>query len=242
MEDVRRALAIGQRGLSVAAGRVSPLPAMLGRWLLLALAGVAISGCSTIQEIAALRSVHFELDRVGELRLAGIDVTRTRSASDLSVGDGLRMASALASGELPLSFRLHLRAENPAGNSISARLVRMQWTLFLEERETVSGQIDREYELAPGRPTDIPVDISLDLLEFYDRNAEDLVEFASNLAGAGGRPMQIALRATPIIDTALGPIRYPRPITIVAGSVGSAELMQPDESLQQGAVDLVAGL
>ena len=31
---------------------------------------------------------------------------------------------------------------------------------------------------------------------------------------------RIALRATPTIDTALGPIRYPQPITIVSRQVG----------------------
>lgn len=156
--------------------------------------------------------------------MAGVDLSHVRTYSDLSLSDGARVAAALAAQELPLSFRLHLLAENPAGNSVTARLVRLQWTLFLENTETISGQIEREYALPPGQPTDIPLDISLDLFDFYERSGEDLVELALNLAGAGGTPKQVAIRAVPTINTALGPITYPQPITIVAASVGRPDL------------------
>lgn len=187
------------------------------------LAGL-LTACSTLQEVIALRSVAFQVDRVTEVRMAGVDVSRVRTYSDLSLTDGARVATALATRELPLSFRLHLLAENPASNNVTARLVRLRWTLFLEDTETISGQIDREYTMPPGQPTDIPLDISLDLFDFYDRSGKDLVELALNLAGAGGEPKQVAIRAVPTISTALGPITYPQPITIVAGSVGRPEL------------------
>lgn len=177
-----------------------------------------------MQEIVALRSVDFQLDRVAEMRLAGVDLTRVRSRSDLSFSDAAHVAAALATRELPLSFRVYLLAENPRNNSVTARLVRLQWTLFLENRETVSGQIAHEYELLPGQPTSVPLDISLDLLDFYEQSGRDLVDLALNLSGAGGAPKQVAIRAVPTINTPLGAISYPRPITIVSGSVARAEL------------------
>lgn len=122
-----------------------------------------------------------------------------------------------------MSFRLNLLAANPASNRVTARLVRLQWTLFLENEETISGQLAHEYELPPGRPT-VPIDVSLDLLAFYERSGQDLIDLAMNLAEAGGAPKQVAIRAIPTIDTALGAISYPRPITIVSGSVGREEL------------------
>ena len=185
--------------------------------LLLAL---CVSGCATLQQIAALRSVEFQLDRVADVRLAGVNVSGIRSYSDLGLSDATRVGSAVARGELPLAFRLHVLAENPAEQAVTARLVRMQWTLFLEDTETVSGEIEQEYELPPGRPTDIPVDIELDLFDFFERSGPDLVELALNLAGAGGAPKQITVRAVPTINTVLGPISYPGPITIVSRTVG----------------------
>lgn len=190
------------------------------RYLPAALVVVASAGCATLQQIAALRSVDFQLDRVANVRLAGVDISAVRSSSDLSLPDAARVGAAVAQRDLPLAFRLHLRAENPAENSVTARLVRMQWTLFLEDAETVSGQIDREYELAPGRATDIPLEIELDLFDFYERSGPDLIDLALNLAGAGGAPKQVSVRAVPTITTALGPITYPQPITIVSRTVG----------------------
>jgi hypothetical protein len=201
---------------------------MLSRCCVLILAAAAVAGCTTIREISALRSVAFRLDHVAELRIAGIDVSRVQKSSELSLVDAARVATAVARQELPLSFRLHVVARNPESNAVTARLVRMRWTLFLEDTETISGQLEREYALLPGQATDIPIDVSLDLLDFYERSGQDLIELALNLAGAGGEPKRVAIRAVPTIDTPLGAISYPRPITIVAGSVGRAGLAQAE--------------
>jgi hypothetical protein len=179
-----------------------------------------MSGCATLQQVAALRSVDFHLGSVSDLRLAGVDVSGVRSAADLGLANGARIAAAAAAGELPLSFRLRVVAENPPDNATTARLIRLQWTLFLEETETVAGLIDREYALPPGQPTDIPVEIALDLFDFFERSGPDLVELALNLAGGGGTPKQVTLRAIPTINTLVGPMRYPEPITIVSRTLG----------------------
>jgi hypothetical protein len=175
-----------------------------------------LGGCATLQQIAALRDVSFALDRISDLRMAGVDLGGVRSFDDLSVADAGRIVLAVSRDQLPMEFRLHVLAENPADNTVDARLVRMDWTLLLEDRETLSGTVDREVLLPPGQPTDIPLMISLDLLEFFEGDAQDLVDLALSLAGLGGAPKEVALRATPTIQTPLGPMRYPRPITILA--------------------------
>lgn len=177
-------------------------------------------GCATLQQLAALRNVEFSLDRVSDLRLAGVDLSGVRSFDDLTVMDAGRLALAVSRDELPMDFRLHLLAENPADNGTEARLVQMDWTLLLQDRETLSGVFEHETLLPPGQPTDVPIAISLDLMEFFQGNAQDLLELALSLADQGGAPKEIALRATPTIQTPLGPMRYPRPITILSGEVG----------------------
>jgi hypothetical protein len=96
----------------------------------------------------------------------------------------------------------------------------MDWTLLLQERETLSGVFENEVLLAPGQPTDIPITISLNLVEFFEGGAQDLLELALSIAGQGGAPKDVALRAIPMVDTPLGPIRYPQPITILNREVG----------------------
>jgi hypothetical protein len=182
---------------------------------------VFASGCQTLREVANLRNVSFALDRVGDASLAGIDLQRVRSYEDLSAGDVLRLTQAVSRNELPLSFTLHLNAENPPENDVQARLVTMDWTLLVDEQETISGVFDDTIVLPPGEPRDVPIPMRIDLVDFFDRGAQDLIELALAITGQNGAPKRIQLRATPTIDTAIGPIRYPRPIVIADEEVGS---------------------
>ena len=186
--------------------------------LVFALAGA--SGCATLQQIVALRDVDFTVDRLSDVRLAGVDLARVTSYSQLSLTDAGRLAAAVSQRSLPMDFRLHLSALNPADNSVDARLVRMDWTLLLQDRETLSGVFAEETLLRRGEPTDVPIAISLDLMDFFQGSAQDLFNLARSLSGQGGPPTQVTVRATPTVDTALGPIRYPSPITIVSRQIG----------------------
>jgi len=190
------------------------------RYALLGALCVTAVSCATLQQIAALRQVDFALDSVSDARLAGVALDRVDDYDDLSVLDVARIGTALARGEVPLELTVHVGALNPVENDVTARLIQMDWTLLLEDRETVSGRVDREVVLPPGVEQDIPIGIRLDLVDFFDRNAGDLIDLALAAAGAGGSPKRIAVRATPTIQTALGPIRYPQPITIVSREVG----------------------
>ena len=184
---------------------------------------LGIWSCAALQQMAALRNVEFSLDRVSDLRLAGIDLGRVSSFEDLGLADAGRLALAVSRGELPLDFQLHVLATNPQENSTDARLVQMDWTLLLQDRETLTGVFDGDVLLPPGQPTDVPITLGLNLVDFFEGSAQDLLELALSLSGQGGEPKNVALRATPVIDTPLGPMRYPRPITIVNTEVGGGD-------------------
>jgi hypothetical protein len=57
-------------------------------------------------------------------------------------------------------------------------------------------------------------------MEFFSGSAESLLNLAAGIAGLRADPTRITLRAVPSIDTPLGPITYPTPITIVSRTVG----------------------
>lgn len=180
---------------------------------LIALLGIP-SGCATLQQIAALREVDFTLDRVSGLTLAGVPLDGLASMSSVTAGQVARVAAALATGEVPLELTLHVLAVNPESNDVEARLQGLDWTLLIEERETVSGGLGAPIALPPGEPRDVPLTVRMDLARFVDGGARDLLNVALSLAGADGEPRDIALRAVPTVDTPIGPIRYPRPIVI----------------------------
>ena len=181
---------------------------------------LTMAGCATLQQVMALRDVDFSFDRVANVRVADVQLDRVRSFSDLGLADAARLTAAVADRDLPLSLDIHLRAVNPEDNTVDARLVRMDWTLLIEGREALSGVFDDEIVLPPGEPRDVPFPVTLNLVEFVDGSARDLFELALSLAGVGGEPAELAIRASPVVQTVLGPIRYPRPLTLVRGTVG----------------------
>lgn len=190
------------------------------RVTVVAFLAVVWSGCATLQQVMALRDVDFSFDRVAAVQVAGVELDGVRSFSDLGFADVARLTAAVADRNLPLSMNVHLTALNPEDNSVEARLVRMDWTLLIEGRETLSGVFDDEVLLPPGEPRDVPFPVSLNLVEFYEGSARDLFDLALSLAGAGGEPAELAVRASPVVQTVLGPIRYPQPITLIRRTVG----------------------
>lgn len=177
------------------------------------------SGCATLQQLTALQNVDFALDGVSRVELAGIDVTTVREYSDLSLLEVAAIANAIRQNTLPLVVDVQVAATNPPTNG-QARIIQMDWTLFLEERETVSGRLNDEIVIPRDGTTVFPVTADLNLVDFFEGSARDLVDVALSIAGVGGSPREISLTALPTIQTALGPIRYDRPIRIVGATVG----------------------
>lgn len=194
-------------------------PSVLPRVLLLVLTVGFLTSCQTLREVASLKDVQFRIDRASDARLAGVNLSGVQSYEDLRGVDVARLGAAVADGELPLSFTLHVSAENPSTNSVNARLTQMDWTLLLNDQETISGIFDQEVVLPPGTPKEVPVSIELDLIDFFDQNLQGLVDLATAVGGEGP-PTNVSLRVQPTIRTRLGPMKYPTPITVVSRDVG----------------------
>lgn len=193
---------------------------LLSRLLVLVIVLLSVQGCQTLKEIANLRNVDFALGAVSNLRLAGVNLDGVRSVRDVSAGELVKLTAAFIRKDLPLSFTVDLKAENPVDNQVAARLTRMDWTLLLDDKETISGALEEEHVLNPGEPVRIPIAISLELTDHFDQPIRDLIDIASSIRGDGGQSRNVKLVATPIINTLIGPIRYPQPIEIVNETIG----------------------
>lgn len=188
------------------------------------LVGTLIAGlasCRFLREVTNLRDVDFAIDSVANAQLADIDLSEIRSFEDLTPAHVTRLTLALARNELPLTFDLQLAARNPDENAVAARLVTMDWTLLLEDRETISGTFEGDVVIPPGETRQVTIPIELDLVRFFEENARDLVDLALAVSGRGGEPKQIKLQATPVIRTRLGDISYSEPIIIESREFGS---------------------
>lgn len=188
--------------------------------ILVAFVACSSWSCTALKEIANLRNLNFSLDNIADVRLAGVPMENVRQFDDLSFSDIARVTGAVATKKVPLAFVLDIGAENPEENQVNARMVQMEWTLFLQDRETISGTLVEEYAIPAGKKASIPLEIELDVLTFFDENARDLFDMVLSLSGQGGAPANIKLQALPTINTPVGPLQYSSPITIVSKTVG----------------------
>ena len=190
------------------------------RMLAPAALAAALAGCATLSQITALKRVDFSLAGVDGGRLAGVDLKRVANYDDLGPLDVGRIALAVSRRDVPLDFRVLIRGDNPADNRTAATLVKLDWTLLLDDKETVHGVLDTTVTMPPGHSAVIPIPVRVNLREFFDGPAQSLVSLAASVAGVSSRPTKIAVRAVPTIHTPLGDITYPGPITIVSRTVG----------------------
>lgn len=177
-------------------------------------------GCTTLQQLANLRNVDFALDRVGNGEVAGVNLDRLVQNRNVGVSDAARITTAALSGRVPLEFTLFVGADNPADNPV-AQVLELDWTMFLDGTETISGVYNEVVSIEPGQRSLIPINMELDLVRFFGNNAGDLIDLIGDLAGDGSQPSIIRLQARPTVRTAIGPIRYPGTLSIEF-PVGSA--------------------
>src|SRR5690606_38021435 len=123
-----------------------PLAMRVRLGVVLLLCVTTFTACATLQQVLALRQVAFAIESVGNGRLAGVPIDRIASYRDLSAGEVAQLAVAFGRGTAPLDFTVGLRASNPESNG-TARLVKLDWLLLLDGRETVRGVLDSSYAL-----------------------------------------------------------------------------------------------
>lgn len=171
-------------------------------------------GCTSLRETAALREVKFSFDRVSNVRVAGVTVDGKDSYTDVGVTDVAKLTAAVLGQNVPTNLVIHVKAENPSSNSVTARMIQLGWTFFVEDRKVLDGKLDSTYAFAPGQPVDVRVPITFDAYDLYSHNAEDLFELGLALADVGEYEKEVRLDLVPTVNTDLGPITYPQPITV----------------------------
>ncbi|MDP4289544.1 MAG: hypothetical protein Q8908_00530 [Bacteroidota bacterium] len=174
------------------------------------------SSCSVVQQIQQVKnlgSCEFKLHDVQDVRLAGVSIQNKNGSTELSITDGARLAAALASNTLPLTFDLNLDVHNPNGQA--AGLNRLDWILFIDDIEMVSGVNEAPVMIPSNGNAIIPLKMNIDLRKaLAGKGGQSLMNFGFNLAGANGQPTRIKLKAKPTILIGNFPVAYPGYITI----------------------------
>ena len=178
--------------------------------------------CSVYETLTNLSRLKFKVGTVNGFQISGIPFSGKSKLSDFNPLDLLKISSAFAQGSLPASFILNVEAKNPNDGTggykkTDATLQNFKWRLFLDEKETVSGDIEQPVTVpSTGDVTTIPLRINIDLMKFFkDKGYESIINLALALGGAQGSSTKIALYATPTVSSMLGNITYPGELKLV---------------------------
>jgi hypothetical protein len=187
---------------------------------------IFLSGCAAMQQIQDallnVKRLQFKLDSVAPGSLAGINLAAIDSPAKISIQDGLKLVAAFKQKSLPLYMTLHVAAKNPndggGGSSKRTALLKaLAWTLKIDGKETITGDIPSPIEIpGTGQTTIIPLQLSLDLYKFFnDQGYENILNLALAIAGKEGSASRLTLTAVPTVSVAGFDVAYPGQIEIV---------------------------
>lgn len=178
--------------------------------------------CSVYQTISNLSRLQFKVSEVNSFRVNDLDISGKSSLKDFNTKDLLNLTSIFTQGKLPVSFVLNVDAKNPNDGTggyarTDATLKSFKWRLFVDDKETISGDIDSPVTVpGSGEVTKIPLRINIDLLQFFkDQGFDKVINLALSLGGKNGSTSKITLYATPTVSTPIGNITYPGELKIV---------------------------
>lgn len=182
--------------------------------LVLTILFVSLSGCTVLSELTALKKCEFSFHSAKEPVIAGVDVMRIRSYSDLTFLDGQRIVSNILQKQLPFGITANIEVRNPG--AITAAVNHIDWIAFIDDVQISAGRIEDRTEIpGNGGTAIIPVRIETDLFEYLKGdNPKTMLNFGLNLIDAGGQPTRLSLKIKPSVYIGGTALSYPGHFTI----------------------------
>jgi len=188
--------------------------AFIKRTVLLLAVVLFIASCAQIKQFTNLLSCDFRVVNVEDISMAGINVQKINSYTDLSFSDAAKLLAAVSSGSLPLTMTVNIEAKNP--NAQMAALNKLDWILLIDDIQMASGSTTKRVEVPPNNGTGIfPIQVTSDLTQSLSgQSGKNMINFGLNLAGYGDHPTRITVKAKPTIMIGSTPVEYPGYINI----------------------------
>ncbi len=189
--------------------------------ILLVVLGI-ITSCGVYNSLMNLSKLKFKLGSVNNFKIGNLLITNKSKLSDFNTMEILSLTSKVLSGHFPVKFTVNVLAQNPNKSSdiSDISLESFPWTLYINNKKTISGNITKPVKVpAINKPTMIPLEMSLDLVDFFkDDGVNNLINLALSLGGKNESSSKLKIVAEPVLGTSLGNLSYPEPITIIEKS------------------------
>ncbi len=174
----------------------------------------SLTGCSILSELTALSRCEFSFHSAQEPVVAGVDVMRIQTYSDLTFLDGQRLVANILQKRLPFGITANVEVKNPG--ITTAALNHIEWIAFIDDVQISTGKIEKRVEIpGSGGTALIPIRIETDLFEYLQGdNPKTMLNFAFNLVDAGGQPTRLILKIKPSVNVGSTMVPYPNYFTI----------------------------
>lgn len=180
------------------------------------------SACSIFRTIENVSRLKYRIYSATDYKILGIRIADKKSIKDFNSVELLKLTTAVIKGNLPLTFTLNIEAKNPNDGSggyprTDLSIQSFPWRLYLNDKETVKGNIDKPcFVPGKGETVIMPINIEFDIARnFEEKNLDDIIMFVLQLGGVNGSTSNLKLMAKPVIGTSVGKIEYPEEITII---------------------------
>lgn len=181
-----------------------------------------LSECSVYKSLVNLSRLQFKLNGVQSVTVGGLSLQGKQKISDFSVKEVLAFTTAVAKGNLPITFTLNVAAKNPNDGSggyakTNASIESFPYRLLLDNKEVLSGNIAQSVSVpGTGESIIIPLQVSFDLVQtFKNQGYESLLNLALSIAGYSNQKTEIVVFSKPVVKTDLGNLSYPSELKIV---------------------------
>ena len=190
--------------------------------ILISLFILTVTACGVFNSLGDFSKLKFRLSSADNITLGGININNKIRFTDLTAQEIEKLYKFVYDEKLPLSFDLYVSALNPNTGKdnlppADIRLKSFPFKLFVDEKETISGNITNDVLITAGESQkEFVINISVDLWNFYKgNNFNNTVEPVLKYGGKEGITSHIKLVAKPVIETPAGDYEYPEEITVV---------------------------
>lgn len=179
----------------------------------LAVATFVIASCASLSGLTNFAKCNFDFKSVSDVSLCGINVNQKQSLKDFGVADALKVASAFASKNFPLSLNVNVDVKNP--NTTTARLDGFDYILWIDDMKMTSGSMNKQITVGANQTVTMPVEFSINLLDILTSQAKDkLVSFGCGLATNNADASRVKLSLKPYFTIGNSVMKFPSYITI----------------------------
>lgn len=191
--------------------------------VILIILAAMLSSCGVYRTMVNLSRLKFKLEGVSNFKLNGFSISDKASIRDFGAIRIIQLTSMVAKKQLPVSFTVNVEAKNPndgkGGFPPSDIIIKeFPWKLFINDKETISGIVNGPIKVpGVGQAKVIPVNVSFDLFELLKGSGfSDVMNLALALGGKEADAAKLKIIAEPVLNTPIGEMKYPQPITIVS--------------------------